>query len=78
VVLGRLELGEEEVDVIVERTERWPTALVLAWLWLRTLEDPARAVRASKPNHPCETPVLSPSEQRTVECSETWLPATIG
>jgi hypothetical protein len=68
VVLGRLELGEEEIDVIVERTERWPTALVLAWLWLRTLEDPARAVRASKPNHPCETPVLSASERQTVKC----------
>jgi LuxR family maltose regulon positive regulatory protein len=46
VVLGRLELGAEEIDVLVERTEGWPAALVLAWLWLRTVEDPARAVRA--------------------------------
>jgi LuxR family maltose regulon positive regulatory protein len=46
VVLGRLELGAEEIDVLVERTEGWPAGLVLAWLWLRTVEDPARAVRA--------------------------------
>ena len=46
VVLGQLELGAEEIDVLVERTEGWPAALVLAWLWLRTVEDPARAVRA--------------------------------
>ena len=46
VVLGQLELGVEEVEVLVERTEGWPAALILAWLWLRTVEDPARAVRA--------------------------------
>ena len=46
VVLGQLELGEEEIDVLVERTEGWPAALVLAWLWLRTADDPVRAVRA--------------------------------
>ena len=32
--------------MLVERTEGWPAALVLAWLWLRTVEDPARAVRS--------------------------------
>jgi ATP/maltotriose-dependent transcriptional regulator MalT len=46
VVLGRLGLGVEEIEVLVERTEGWPAALVLAWLWLRRVEDPARAVRA--------------------------------
>jgi LuxR family maltose regulon positive regulatory protein len=46
VVLGRLALGAEEIDVLVQRTEGWPAALVLAWLWLRTVEDPARAARA--------------------------------
>jgi ATP/maltotriose-dependent transcriptional regulator MalT len=46
VVLGRLELGAEEIGVLVERTEGWPAALVLAWLWLRTVEDPAGEVRA--------------------------------
>ena len=45
-VLGQLELGAEEVDVLIERTEGWPAALVLAWLWLRTVDDPVRAVRA--------------------------------
>jgi LuxR family transcriptional regulator, maltose regulon positive regulatory protein len=46
VELGQLELNSDEIDVLVERTEGWPAALVLAWLWLRTVEDPARAVRS--------------------------------
>jgi ATP/maltotriose-dependent transcriptional regulator MalT len=46
VVLGRLELGAEEIEVLVTRTEGWPAALVLAWLWLENVEDPVRAVRA--------------------------------
>jgi ATP/maltotriose-dependent transcriptional regulator MalT len=46
VALGRLDLGPEEISILVERTEGWPAALVLAWLWLRDLEDPAGAVRA--------------------------------
>ncbi len=46
VVLGRLELGTEEIEMLVKRTEGWPAALVMAWLWLRTVEDPVAAVRA--------------------------------
>ena len=46
VVLGQLELGVEEIEALVERTEGWPAALVLAWLWLRTVGDPVQAVRA--------------------------------
>lgn len=44
--LGRLPVGSEEIATIVERTEGWPVALVLAWLWLCKVEDPVRAVRA--------------------------------
>jgi ATP/maltotriose-dependent transcriptional regulator MalT len=51
VVLGRLKLGPEEIESLVERTEGWPAALVLAWLWLRTVEDPARAVRGFGGTH---------------------------
>ena len=51
VVLGQLDLGDEEIDVLVERTEGWPAALVLAWLWLRTVGDPARAVGAFGAEH---------------------------
>ena len=51
VVLGRLELGAEEIEALVERTEGWPAALVLAWLWLRTVEDPARAVHGFGGTH---------------------------
>ena len=46
VVLGRLELGADEIAMLVERTEGWPAGLVLAWLWLGTVEDPGRSVRA--------------------------------
>ena len=49
--LGQLQLGAEEVDVLVERTEGWPAALVLAWLWLRTVDDPQHAVRAFGADH---------------------------
>jgi ATP/maltotriose-dependent transcriptional regulator MalT len=45
VELGRLELGSEEIHVITERTEGWPAALVLAGLWLRSVDDPRRVVR---------------------------------
>ncbi len=46
VELGQLELSADEIDVLVDRTEGWPAALVLAWLWLRTVEDPGQAVRS--------------------------------
>jgi LuxR family maltose regulon positive regulatory protein len=42
--LGRLELGAADIQMLVERTEGWPAAMVLAWLWLGTVEDPARAL----------------------------------
>lgn len=51
VVLGHVGLAAEEIGVLVERTEGWPAALVLAWLWLRTADDPARAVRAFGGDH---------------------------
>jgi LuxR family maltose regulon positive regulatory protein len=43
---GHLELGDEELEMLVERTEGWPAALVLAGLWLRSVEDVHEAVRA--------------------------------
>ena len=39
-----LELSDEQVDALVERTEGWPAALVLAGLWLRSVDDPSSAV----------------------------------
>ncbi len=44
--LGHLELGAAEIGALVERTEGWPAALVLAGLWLRSVDHPARAARA--------------------------------
>ncbi len=49
--LGQLNLGKAETEVLVERTEGWAAALVLAWLWLRTVDDPASAVRAFSGDH---------------------------
>ena len=37
--------------MLVERTEGWPAALVLAGLWLETVDDPAQAVRAFGGDH---------------------------
>jgi len=42
---GHVELGAEEIETLIKRTEGWPAALVLAGLWLRNVEDPGRAVR---------------------------------
>ena len=44
VVHGHLELGMEQIEVLVDRTEGWPAALVVAGLWLRTVDDPASAI----------------------------------
>ena len=51
VVLGRLELGAVEIEALVDRTEGWPAALVLAWLWLRTVEDPESALQGFGGTH---------------------------
>ncbi|MGO9885186.1 MAG: LuxR C-terminal-related transcriptional regulator [Solirubrobacteraceae bacterium] len=41
-----IELSEESVDSLVQRTEGWPAGLYLAALWLRDLDDPDEGVRA--------------------------------
>jgi LuxR family transcriptional regulator, maltose regulon positive regulatory protein len=42
---GRIELGPDEVELLWERTEGWPAALVCACIWLRSVDDAPRAVR---------------------------------
>ena len=51
VTRGHVDLDALEIELLVERTEGWPAALVLAGLWLRTLEDPAAAVRTFGGEH---------------------------
>jgi ATP/maltotriose-dependent transcriptional regulator MalT len=41
-----IELSDESVELLVERTEGWPAGLYLATLWLRDIEDPAQGVRS--------------------------------
>jgi LuxR family transcriptional regulator, maltose regulon positive regulatory protein len=43
---GGLALGEDEIHLLMQATEGWPAALVLAGLWLKTVPDPATSVRA--------------------------------
>ncbi|MGH3022421.1 MAG: LuxR C-terminal-related transcriptional regulator [Gaiellaceae bacterium] len=40
-----VDLAVEEVELLHERTEGWPAALVLASIWLRRVADPRRLVR---------------------------------
>ena len=47
----KIELGEDELGLLYERTEGWPATLVLAGLWLRTVDDPAVAVREFGGDH---------------------------
>ena len=42
---GRLPLDPGEVELLCERTEGWPSALYLALLWLRGVDDPHRAIK---------------------------------
>jgi ATP/maltotriose-dependent transcriptional regulator MalT len=39
-----LDLDDEQIEILVKRTEGWPAALYLAALWLRSVEDRDRAV----------------------------------
>ena len=41
-----VELSEQSVELLAERTEGWPAGLYLATLWLRDLEDPNQGVRS--------------------------------
>ena len=51
VARGQLKIAKPQVDELVERTEGWPAALVLAGLWLRTRRDPDAVVRDFRGDH---------------------------
>jgi LuxR family transcriptional regulator, maltose regulon positive regulatory protein len=46
-----ISLEEDDVELLVERTEGWPAGLYLAALWLRDLDDPATHVRDFHGDH---------------------------
>jgi ATP/maltotriose-dependent transcriptional regulator MalT len=46
-----IDLTDEYVELLVERTEGWPAGLYLAALWLRDLPDPREGVRAFAGSH---------------------------
>lgn len=46
-----LELGDEGLEILRERTEGWPAALELTALWLRDQEDPETTVREFRGDH---------------------------
>jgi len=46
-----IELTDEDLGLLVERTEGWPAGLYLAALWLRDLADPQDGVRAFAGSH---------------------------
>jgi len=46
-----IELGDEDLELLVERTEGWPAGLYLAALWLRDHGDPREGVRAFAGSH---------------------------
>jgi LuxR family transcriptional regulator, maltose regulon positive regulatory protein len=41
---GGLQLADDDIEILLGRTEGWPAALYLATLWLRTVDDQPRAV----------------------------------
>ena len=46
IVREGIELSDESVELLAERTEGWPAGLYLAALWLRDLDNPNEGVRA--------------------------------
>ena len=46
-----IELADEHLELLVQRTEGWPAGLYLAALWLRKLADPGEGVRAFAGGH---------------------------
>ncbi len=46
-----IELQAEELQLLHARTEGWPAAILLAALWLRTVEDPRAAVQRFGGDH---------------------------
>ena len=47
----RIALERSDVELLHARTEGWPAALVLAALWLGSVEDPSRSVRGFGGDH---------------------------
>lgn len=47
----RIALERSDVELLHARTEGWPAALLLAALWLGSIEDPSRSVRAFGGDH---------------------------
>ena len=41
---GGLDLADEQLEVLLQRTEGWPAVLYMATLWLRSVDDRDRAV----------------------------------
>ena len=46
-----IELADEQLELLVQRTEGWPAGLYLAALWLRDRADPQQGVRAFAGSH---------------------------
>lgn len=59
VELGRLELDEAEVALLVRRTEGWPAAMVMAAVWLGRVDEPRLAIRRFGADHRYITEYLS-------------------
>jgi LuxR family transcriptional regulator, maltose regulon positive regulatory protein len=51
VARGGVDLGSEELELLLRRTEGWPAALVLAGVWLRAVDDARAAVTEFSGDH---------------------------
>jgi LuxR family maltose regulon positive regulatory protein len=47
----QIALADDDLELLVDRTEGWPAGLYLATLWLRTLESPSEGVRDFHGDH---------------------------
>ena len=69
---GGLDLADEQVEVLLERTEGWPAALYMATLWLRSVDDRDRAVMEFGGDHRYVAEYLSREVLGALDDDREW------
>jgi LuxR family maltose regulon positive regulatory protein len=70
--LTRLELEDAQIEVLRNRTEGWPAALFLAAFWLRSVNDPGRAVIEFSGEHRFVVEYLSREALTSLDDDTRW------
>jgi LuxR family maltose regulon positive regulatory protein len=69
---GGLDLADEQLEILRERTEGWPAALYLATLWLQSVDDRDRAVMEFGGDHRYVAEYLSHEVLGALDDDREW------